>query len=233
MLKQQISVKMLASVASVEEALIALEAGVDMIDLKNPALGALGALNHALVKEIVLTINQRSAVSATIGDLPMDPDIIFEASSAMIATGVDIVKIGFFGRDHHTECLKALKPLSTDNKLIAVLFSDEQPKLNLMLDSLALFANAGFYGVMLDTADKTNGHLLSYLDVDQLAEFVRQSKMLGLITGLAGSIQAEHINQLLIADPSYLGFRGALCEQNQRVFGLDISKVKRIKNQLH
>jgi uncharacterized protein (UPF0264 family) len=42
--------------------MIALEAGVDMIDLKNPAKGALGALEHTLVKDIVLEINHRSTV---------------------------------------------------------------------------------------------------------------------------------------------------------------------------
>ena len=53
MLKAQPHIKMLASVTSVDEALIALDAGVDMIDLKNPSTGALGALDPALVKDIV------------------------------------------------------------------------------------------------------------------------------------------------------------------------------------
>ena len=220
---------MLASVTSVEEALIALDAGVDMIDLKNPAKGALGALEHQLVKDIVLEINHRSTVSATIGDLIMDPSLIVEATKTMLETGVDIVKIGFFDPAHHMECLDALKPLTSKSKLVAVLFADEKPN----FDLLPLIAKTGFYGAMLDTANKKNGHLLSYLDVNDLQEFVVRASALGLETGLAGSIQISHIDNLCEAKPSYLGFRGALCEQNKRVLGLDPIKILNIKNMLH
>ena len=220
---------MLASVTSVEEALIALDAGVDMIDLKNPSAGALGALEPALVKRIVLEIDRRRMVSATIGDLAMEPSLIVKATKMMIETGVDVVKIGFFGQRNYIDCLEALKSLSANNKLIAVLFADENPDFSL----LPLIAEAGFYGVMLDTANKSNGHLLSYLSVDELLEFVTCSLALRLETGLAGSIQAGHIKALRGIKPSYLGFRGALCEHNKRVLGLDPIKVLNIKNMLH
>ena len=41
---------MLASVNSVAESLLVLSAGVDIIDLKQPALGALGALIQFLMR---------------------------------------------------------------------------------------------------------------------------------------------------------------------------------------
>ena len=220
---------MLASVTSVEEALIALDAGVDMIDLKNPSTGALGALNHALVKDIVDVVNRRTTVSATIGDLPMQPSLIVDATKIMLETGVDIVKIGFFGRLNHAKCLNALKPQASQTKLIAVLFADEQPDFGL----LANIVEAGFYGVMLDTANKSKGHLLSHLPVSRLIDFVSSASLFGLQTGLAGSVQVRHIKDLCDIKPSYLGFRGALCEQNQRALGLDATKVGKIKKMLH
>lgn len=220
---------MLASVTSVEEALIALDAGVDMVDLKNPLAGALGALEYDLVKDIVLAINHHSCISATIGDLAMQPSLIVEATKVMLETGVDIVKIGFFGQMHHIECLDALKPLTKKNKLIAVLFADEKPDLGL----LSAIAKAGFYGAMLDTANKSNGHLLNYLNADDLLAFVTRASALGLETGLAGSIQASHIKALCKVKPSYLGFRGALCKQNKRILGLDPTKILSIKNMLY
>ncbi len=220
---------MLVSVTSIEEALLALDAGVEMIDLKNPSAGALGALEHALVKEIVLKINRLSSVSATIGDLAMEPSLILDATKTMLETGVDIVKIGFFGQMNHAECLVALKPLTAKSKLIAVLFADQNPNLAL----LPLIADAGFYGVMLDTADKSRGHLLNYSNVDDLLEFVARSSALGLETGLAGSVQESHVRELCNVKPSYLGFRGALCEQNKRVLSLDPIKMLSIRNMLH
>jgi len=62
---------MLASVNTVDEALWVLNAGVDIIDLKEPANGALGALKPETITTIVKRINGQRPVSATIGDLPL------------------------------------------------------------------------------------------------------------------------------------------------------------------
>lgn len=225
LLKAPSLIKMLASVKSVDEALLVLDAGVDMIDLKNPLAGALGALNHALVKDIVQAVNHRTTVSATIGDLPMQFSLIVDETKSMLETGVDIVKIGFFGQMHHAECLAALKPLAQKNKLIAVLFADESPNLSL----LPTMAQAGFYGVMLDTANKSHGHLQTHLNLNALNRFVSMAKSLGLEAGLAGSLQMSHIQDLSTTHPSYLGFRGALCDKAQRTANLKPDKVRQIK----
>ena len=44
---------MLASVSSLDEARLAIEAGADVVDLKDPAHGALGALEASIAREIV------------------------------------------------------------------------------------------------------------------------------------------------------------------------------------
>ena len=59
---------MLASVANLAEAELALSGGVDIIDLKDPAKGALGALSAGTVAEIVAMIARRKPVSAAAGD---------------------------------------------------------------------------------------------------------------------------------------------------------------------
>jgi (5-formylfuran-3-yl)methyl phosphate synthase len=202
-----------------------LDAGIDIIDLKNPAAGALGALDHVLVKDIVLAVNHRSTVSATIGDLPMQASLIIDATKSMLETGVDIVKIGFFGQSHHAECLDALRTLTLGHKLIAVLFADDSPDLTL----LPMLAQAGFYGVMLDTANKSHGHLQTHLNVNSLNSFVSTSKNLGLEAGLAGSLRMSHIPVLSKTQPCYLGFRGALCNKDQRTSNLELEKVTAIK----
>ena len=146
---------MLASVNSVEEALLVLSANVDIIDLKQPALGALGALKTDLVKAIVSEINGRCPVSATVGDLPMQPEIIYQAVTAMAETEVNYIKIGFFPGGDWQGTLEKLAAFQHRNlgkiDLIAVLFADTQPDLA-VIDSLK---NAGFNGVMLDTMNKS------------------------------------------------------------------------------
>ena len=185
---------MLASVNSVAEAMLVLDAAVDIIDLKQPALGALGALDLAAVKRIVAEIDRRRPVSATIGDLPMQPDPVFNAVQAMAETGVDYIKIGFFPGDDWPGTVKKLAALTGQNRaLIAVLFADTLPDLSIM----SLLKEAGFTGVMLDTMNKRQGSLTQIMDATELAQFVDQAKALQLLCGLAGSLRLADIPELM------------------------------------
>ena len=124
-------------------------------------------------------------MSATIGDLPAEADVMVDAASAMAATGVDIVKVGFFGDADPRPAIAALgRALGGRTRLVAVLMADQNPDLTL----LPVLAAAGFVGVMLDTADKSAGSLTTVLSQDRLAEFVRKAQANGLFAGLAGSL---------------------------------------------
>ena len=222
--------QMLASVTSPAEAEIVLSAGVEIVDLKNPAEGALGALSYPLVDDVVRLVGERAVVSATIGDLPMEAALILSKTKEMLATGVDVVKIGFFGKVGHEACVQALSELTRgEAKLIAVLLVD----LTFDLSLLNKLAAAGFYGVMLDTAQKDGRNLLNYCTMAQLAEFVSKAQSLGLRSGLAGSLSKEHVSPLLSIKPSYLGFRGALCDQSKRTATLDSGRVQELAEMLH
>lgn len=222
---------MLASVNSLQEARLALAMGVDIIDLKQPNQGALGALEIDLIKLIVADIAKACPVSATIGDLPMEPDSIFNAVEAMVNTGVDYVKIGFFPEG---DWLATLQKLSTQAEiwrqhrhtgLIAVLFADTQPDLAI----LNTLTNHGFHGVMLDTMNKQKGSLSQHMTATAIAQFVNLAKHQQLLCGLAGSLKIEDIARLLPLQPDYLGFRGALCAKHDRTAALNKSAILDIK----
>lgn len=218
--------KLLASVMNLEEAQIALDGGADIIDLKNPLAGALGALPLDDIRTIVKMINRQRPVSATIGDLPMEPEIICAAVEATANTGVDYIKIGFFKSEHLRACITALSPLAQQHKLIAVLFADQQPDFSLLDD----LAKAGFHGVMLDTANKQNGSLRDHMQLIDLIEFISISCERNLICGLAGSLQISDVKKLIALMPDYLGFRGALCERSSRTQKISIVKFETLKN---
>ncbi|NOT12061.1 MAG: hypothetical protein HOP23_09565 [Methylococcaceae bacterium] len=221
---------MLASVTNVEEAMLALAAGVDIVDLKQPSSGALGALDAALVKEIVAAINDHCPVSATIGDLPMHPELIADAVNAMAETGVDYIKIGFFPGDDWQGTITTLGNLTQKNKaLIAVLFADTVVDFTVM-DALK---SAGVKGVMLDTMNKKNGSLTQVMKKSVIADFVCQVKSRGLICGLAGSLKLADIPELLSFQPDYLGFRGALCLQHERTAKLHQDAVVQVRQAIH
>lgn len=212
---------MLASVNCLAEALTALAAGVDIIDLKQPAAGALGALAFSDIREIVAHIAGRCPISATIGDLSLQPEIVYPAVAEIATTGVDYIKIGFFPGGDPLAVIASLRPLCDDQALIAVLFADAEPDFALLPD-LKL---AGFTGVMLDTQHKHAGSLLQLLSPATLSEFVNQARNLSLLTGLAGSLRLQDIPELKQLAADYLGFRGALCQQQHRVNALDPKAV--------
>jgi uncharacterized protein (UPF0264 family) len=87
-------IRMLASVTTPEEAEVAVQAGADLIDLKNPNDGAVGALPASTINACLETVAGRRPVSATIGDLPMERATVAAAVSRTAVTGVDIAKTG-------------------------------------------------------------------------------------------------------------------------------------------
>lgn len=221
---------MLCSVTTEQEALVALENGADIIDLKNPREGALGALPQQQVRQIVQTVARRRPVSATVGDLPMQPELIASAVLQMAGTGVDLVKVGFFGHGGHAECIRVLAPLAADGvRLVAVLFADGEPDVRL----LPLLAQSGFHGVMLDTASKNGRRLPHCIDAATLRAFVAESRALDLLVGLAGSLALDDIPELVSLAPDYLGFRGALCRDADRKQALDATRLRQVSEVLH
>ncbi len=197
----------LASVRDAAEAGIALQARADIVDVKEPANGALGAADRVTIEAIIAVVGGRAPVSATIGDLPMQPATISDAVLAQAAAGVDYVKFGLFPGGDPKGCLTGLAPITRNVRLIMVLFADNLPS----FDAVSAAAAIGICGVMLDTADKSSGSLHDHLDLRALSGFVSETKAHGLAVGLAGSLAAGDVPALLGLQPDLLGFRGALC----------------------
>ncbi|MFD1701431.1 (5-formylfuran-3-yl)methyl phosphate synthase [Methylopila henanensis] len=203
---------LLASVATLDEMEVVRAGGADIVDLKDPSRGALGAWEPDGLRAAVARWRSwgdgAPALSATIGDQPMDPETVLRAAEAVAATGVPLVKLGLFADGDAAACLAALTPLARRTRLIAVLFAD----LGVSLELIPAAAEAGFHGVMVDTADKGAGALRRRMADDAISAFVRTARARGLLTGLAGSLAADDIAPLARFEPDYLGFRGALCD---------------------
>ena len=206
----------LASVREMAEAETALLANADIVDLKDPAQGALGAVDLEATRRAVALIAGRVPISATIGDLPMQAEAIRDAVIERASCGVDYVKFGLFPGGDPQACFQALRPIASCVRLILVLFADALPT----FDAVSAAARMGAAGIMLDTADKPAGSLLTHIDSSGIASFVAHAKAQGLMVGLAGSLKAADIPELLTLSPDLLGFRGALC-RGQRSASLD------------
>ena len=219
-------VRLLASVTSEAEARLAAVHGADIVDCKNPAEGALGALALETVSAIRCAIPDHVPVSATIGDLSPEPGPVLEAARAMAATGADIVKIGFFpGGDADATIRHLGRHLAPATPLVAVLMADAALDLALV----PALGEAGFAGVMLDTAAKDGRTLLDHRGRDELAAFLDAARAAGLMAGLAGSLRLAQIPDLLALGPDVLGFRGALCRASDRLGALDTEALGAVR----
>ena len=219
--------RMLASVRGPDEAEIALAGGADIIDLKDPSRGALGAVEESAVRSTVERIAGRRTVSAVIGDLPLGGRAV-DAAEAMAATGVDFVKLGIFPAEDTERAVRALAPLARRVRLVAVLPADLSPD----LDLVPALAEAGFAGAMLDTARKDGRRLLDHVPIPELRRFVASCRAAGLLCGLAGALEPPDIPRLLLLAPDLLGFRGALCAAGRpegRAGPIDPSRVALVR----
>ena len=218
---------MLAGVTSVTEANCVLDAGVDIVDIKNPNDGALGALSLDRVEQIVREMDGRLPCSATIGDIGIDDHDISEKILNMSATGVDYVKVGLFASSASPQFLESLRQVTMKHiRVVLVMFAEDYRELT----QLEPLIDSGLSGIMLDTRNKVGGGLCDKLDTVTLQAFVHCVREAGLLCGLAGSLRHENIETLLQLIPDYLGFRVALCCAGNRINALDPERVKKIRS---
>jgi uncharacterized protein (UPF0264 family) len=216
---------LLASVRSVDEALGAVAAGADIIDLKDPQAGALGALPPALIGEIVARVRStsRAPLSATIGDLADgEIDEMLRRVQATGCTGVDFVKVGIAAGPHARLAVEALA--SIDQPVVPLFLADEGIDLGLVEAACA----AGFPIVMVDTADKRAGSLFDRVALPALRRYLEITRGVETRAGLAGSLRADHVPALRELSPAIAGFRGALCD-GTRTGTLVPAKVKALR----
>lgn len=218
--------RLLASVRSVAEAAMVLEAA-DIIDVKEPSAGALGRLEPPELAAIVRFVARRRPVSATIGDLPLEPASVVAATRSALSTGVDFAKIGLFDGDRVATFAALRAVIDEGARLVAVILADRpfEP------DLIEVCRAAGFVGVMLDTADKRAGPLSRHRPRDELARITARARSLGLMSGLAGSLGLADIAPLAGLAPDYLGFRSALCV-GAREGDLDPARIQAARERL-
>src|SRR5215472_8314671 len=96
---------LLASVTGPEEAEIAVRHGADIVDLKDPARGAFGAVDPRAVAATVTTVARRRPVSAVTGELAMEPDTVVRAATTLVDAGVDYVKVALYPAPGREDCI--------------------------------------------------------------------------------------------------------------------------------
>ncbi len=213
--------RLLVSVRSLGEAREADVAGVDIIDVKNPSEGALGAGSPILVEKIRRSVKSRE-VSATIGDLPNLPGTASFAAFGAAASGADYVKVGLYGCSAIRSAVKLSREVtkavrSVGAKVILAAYADYKRFGGLNPMCLPYVASASDAdGVLVDVAHKDGSCVFDYLSLEDLKRLSSGARALGLISALAGGLKASDVETVYHLGFQVMGVRRAACKITPR-----------------
>ncbi len=217
----QANPKLLVSVRSVEEAFEALEGGADLIDVKEPSNGALGAADPAVIASIIREVKGRVPVSAAMGEF-MDWDY------REVPKKLSFVK---WGLSHVPDLddLWDVRLSACGVEPVLVAYADYErsasPKPSALIEAAVEMKFSAF---LIDTAVKDGTTLLDWVDRSQLARWCDWLANNDIQIALAGSLGEREIRLLAPIQPDWFAVRGAACEGG-REGTVRAAKVRRLK----
>ena len=204
--------QLLVSVATAADAVAAVEGGADIVDAKDPLVGALGAVTPEVFRAIAAVTLGVRPLSAALGE-PRDQREAAHLAATFASAGAVFVKLGF-RRDVSSATMTSLLTSArdaSDAQVVAVAYADVggAGARRRVLDAAA---SVRVSGVLLDTARKDGPGLCDACSPDDLAAWVADVSAAGLLTALAGRLTRADIEQVSGFGVSIVGVRGAACE---------------------
>ena len=216
--------KLLISPLNEKEASEAIAGGADIIDVKNPQEGALGANFPWVIKRIREITPKNVKVSCTLGEIPNLPGSISLAALGAASLGVDYIKVGLYGFKTPEEAVfllqnvnKAAKECNPKIKVVATGYADAERISALdpmLIPEIASKAQVDL--AMIDTAVKDGKNIFNFLTAKQLEKFVDEAHKLGLEAALAGSLRKQDLPMVYGLGADVAGLRGAACTNSDR-----------------
>ncbi|MHC2066771.1 (5-formylfuran-3-yl)methyl phosphate synthase [Bremerella sp. T1] len=205
----------LVSVRNRQEADLVMPYGVDRLDLKEPTKGSLGAASPEDWKETVERWHRQVPVSIALGEL-VELDALCD-----IPHHTDSVKIGLANcgslADWPERLNQFFQQLPDNVGRVAVYYADRHlacsPSFNEVLHAACRLNCQTF---LIDTFDKSAGHLFDHLSITQLKEWRNQLNLAGLHFALAGSLRTSHLSAVGEICPDIVAVRGAVCHHDRR-----------------
>lgn len=232
---------LLISPINTEEALEAIEGGADIVDVKNPKEGSLGANFPWVIKSIRELTPEQLRVSATLGDVPYKPGTVSLAAMGAVVSGADYVKVGLYGTQNYSEALevmqnvvKTVKDYNDDILVVASGYADAH-RVGAVdpMEIPRVAADSGADLAMVDTAVKDGKTLFDFMSEESISKFTSQTHDYGLQNALAGSIKEEQLKLLHDLDCDVVGIRGAVCTGGDRNNGtINRNAVSRLKEMI-
>lgn len=208
----------LISVKNLAEARLVAQAGVDIVDIKDPEVGALGRADETTLRDIAVYLKELSQPGSLalgeLGDFERDPPTID------LLNNFHWAKIGLAGSadsDWRSRIGRIWKEIGVACLPVAVCYADWRRARSPRPQTVIAFAaENGLTHVLIDTFDKSSGASPEVLGESGLEELIEQARTRGLSTVLAGSLGLAHTGLIRQLAPDLVGVRGAVCSGNRR-----------------
>ncbi len=203
---------LLVSVRNEQEAVEAWQGGADIIDVKEPWRGSLGAAPIEVCHQIAHTLAGQIPLSVALGELT-DSDLPRRLEQL---PPVHFAKIGLAGcqrlADWSARWRWAVQCFPSGTSPVAVAYVDWQrassphPR-----EVLRRAAEIGCQAMLYDTYDKLGGGLLQIMGIEPLGRVVEQTRQQGMLVVLAGSLALADLPAIRPLAPDFVAVRGAVC----------------------
>ena len=233
---------LLVSVRDVSEARIAVRASVDIIDIKEPNKGSLGAAEAQTINEILSVVNENTCVSVALGELhdALDSPQKFESiiSALSDSNSIAFAKLGLSKMsDRPRWCehwANTLSKLPRRIAPVAVIYADHSIAMAPAPEEIVLTAaRLDCRAVLIDTYDKRGGNLFDHLEIRQLKliqQLVSQHKMQFV---LAGSVNLSSLDKICELQPDFVAVRGAVCSDAVRTNSISLDAINTFNEELN
>jgi (5-formylfuran-3-yl)methyl phosphate synthase len=222
---------LLVSVRDPAEAQDAIAAGADLIDIKEPRAGSLGAAAPETIAEIVRVVAGRRPVSVALGELanglidlrPLDLEIQF-------------AKVGLAGcaqrRSWAADWQSALGELPPGVASVAVVYADwERAKAPSPFAVIDCGHRLSCRAMLIDTFDKRGPGLLGLWILAELEKTIAAARAAEMLVVIGGQVIDRDLPILLPLAPDYIAVRGAVC-RHDRTTRLDPARVRQFKDRV-
>ena len=223
--------RLLVSVRDASEAADAVVGGADLIDIKEPNAGSLGAASSDAVRQIVAEVDGRLPISVALGELTDA-----RSSDLSYLGGVDYAKVGLAGASLQdgwvAEWASLIGRFPHGVKPVAVVYADYKTANAPSPDDVLHHARRfGCAAILIDTFDKAKGRLTDQWSLAELRRLVEQVKIAEMLMVVAGSLREEDLPAFRSIAPDYVAVRSAVCE-TARTARLSRTLVERMSHVL-
>ncbi|MEC9092659.1 MAG: (5-formylfuran-3-yl)methyl phosphate synthase [Planctomycetota bacterium] len=226
------SLRLLVSVRNLQEALMAHRVGVDILDVKEPTVGALGKADNLEIAKIIKAINGLTPVSAALGEIE-ECESFFGTGD--LPEGLSFAKCGLAG-SIHTNWRNRIdwiwKRIKQSCQPVAVGYADWKVAQSPCPEDIlqhAMESRIGYF--LLDTYAKDGKRCFDKIGIAQLQQLILSAKQKGIRTVLAGTISEGDLDQVTTLAPDFVGVRGAVCEGG-RQGGISKLRLREFKSLL-